>query len=328
MAILPVTPIDNIVLGTSQADVLNGTVNGDLILAGAGDDTLNGAQRGDVLFGNRGADVVNGGPGNDVLVWTNGDGSDTMDGGPGTDTVVVEGGNAGETFTLGSGGNDALFQRSSQTAFQLDMQRVEIFDLQSQGGNDRFTVDDLSGSAINQVHFRGGDGADTLNGQNTSPPIVAEGENGADRLTGGSGSDQLHGGNGNDILRGNAGNDWLDGGNGNDTLNGGQGRDVLEGGAGDDTLNGGPGRDAFIIGPNEGNDTIQGFASGQDQIVMRGFTAPGGAPLTFADVSSHLTVQNGDAVIDLSSFTTGGTAASVTVANAASSLTQADFVFL
>ncbi|MBC7953319.1 MAG: hypothetical protein H7Z12_16045 [Rhodospirillaceae bacterium] len=327
MAILPVTPIDNIVLGTSEADTLNGTNNGDLILAGAGDDTLNGLQRGDVLFGNRGADAVNGNQGNDVLVWTNGDGSDTMDGGQGTDTVVVEGGNAGETFSLGSGGNDAEFQRTSQTAFQLDIQRVESLDLQSQGGNDRFTVDDLSGSAINQVHFRGGDGADILSGQNTSTPIVAEGENGADRLSGGGGSDQLHGGNGNDILRGNAGNDWLVGGNGNDNLSGGQGRDVLEGGAGDDQLNGGNGRDAFVIGPNEGEDTIQNFATGQDVIVMRGFSAAGGDPLTFADVTGAITETGGDTNIDLSSFATQGGAASLTVSNV-TGLTEADFVFL
>lgn len=327
MPILPVTPIDNIVLGTSQAETLTGTANGDLILAGAGDDTLNGLQRGDVLFGDRGADAVNGNQGNDVLVWTNGDGSDNMDGGQGTDTVVVESGNAGETFTLGLGGNDAQFARTSQTAFQLDLQRVESLDLQSQGGNDRFTVDDLSGSAINQVHFRGGDGADTLNGQGTSTPIVAEGEAGSDRLTGGSRSDQLHGGNGNDVLRGNAGNDWLVGGNGADTLNGGQGRDVLEGGAGDDRLTGGQGRDAFVIDPNGGDDTIQGFVIGQDVIVMRGFSAQGGAPLTFADVTGAITTQGGDTNIDLSSFATQGGAASLTVSDT-TALTQADFVFL
>ncbi|MBC7907307.1 MAG: hypothetical protein H7Y60_11255 [Rhodospirillaceae bacterium] len=327
MPVLPATPINNIVLGTSQPETLNGGNAADLILAGAGADTLNGRQGADVLFGDRGADAVNGNQGDDVLVWTNGDGSDTMDGGQGSDTVVVEGNPNGENFSLGLGGADALFQRQNPGSFQLDIQRVEALELQSLGGNDQFTVQNLSGSGIDEVTFRGGDGADTLNGQGTSTPIVAEGENGADRLTGGSGSDQLHGNTGGDTLRGNAGNDWLLGGNGNDTLNGGQGRDVLEGGNGNDQLTGGAGRDLFIFGPGEGNDTIQGFSTATDLIVMRGFSAAGGGPLSFADVTGAVTETGGDTIIDLGTFSPQGNAASITVNNV-TGLTATDFLFL
>ncbi|MBX9633393.1 MAG: hypothetical protein K2X44_00295, partial [Magnetospirillum sp.] len=117
------------------------------------------------------------------------------------------------------------------------------------------------------------------------------------------------------------------GGNGADTLSGGQGRDVLEGGNGNDQLSGGLGRDAFVFQPAEGNDTIQGFTSGVDTIVLRNFVSPGGGPLSFTDLASAITEQGGDSTIDLSGFNTQGAAASITVNNVAN-LTQADFVFL
>lgn len=320
MAVLPSISIDTIQFGTNGADTLNGGPGNDLIHAGAGADTLNGRGGADVLVGDRGADNVNGGTGNDAILWTNGDGSDTVDGGGGTDTQVVEGSNTGERFTLSLDNGDAVFARVTPNAFQLDLQRVEIVDLQSQGGEDRFTVDDLTGSAINEVHFRGGDGGDRLDGQNSRTPLLAEGEAGNDRLAGGTAGDQLHGGNGNDVLQGNGGNDWLLGGNGNDDLNGGAGRDVLEGGAGDDQLTGGNGRDAFVFERNGGNDTINDFNAGNDVIVLKGFTGPNGGPLTFNDLTADITQQGTDTVIDV-----GNT--SITVDNVAN-LTQTDFVFV
>lgn len=319
MAVLPAVSIDNFVFGTPEADTLNGTSGNDLIHAGAGDDTVNGRGGADVLFGDRGADQISGGAGNDTVVWTNGDGSDVIDGGAGTDTLVVQGNDNAERFTLDVENGNAVFARTSNPNFQLTLQRVETVDLQSQGGDDRLTVNDLSGSSVNQVHFRGGDGNDTLNAQNANVAVVAEGENGNDQLTGGSASDQLQGGNGNDSLRGNGGNDLLVGGNGNDVLNGGAGRDALYGGPGNDQLTGGSGRDAFVFENNGGNDTVRDFTHGSDTLVLRGFSGTGGQPLTFNDLSGHITEQNGDSVIDVGNTT-------ITVSNV-TNLTQSDFVF-
>ncbi|WP_052055374.1 lamin tail domain-containing protein [Myxosarcina sp. GI1] len=86
-------------------------------------------------------------------------------------------------------------------------------------------------------------------------PIVLEGGNGKDSLTGGAGNDKLSGGNGQDTLVGLAGDDLLEGGNG---------KDLLNGGLGDDTLIGGNGKDTFVIASGEGTDTIQDF--GEDLI--------------------------------------------------------------
>jgi Ca2+-binding RTX toxin-like protein len=322
MPVIPATSIDDIRFGTPDADTINGGSGNDLIHGGAGDDTINGRGGNDVLYGDRGADTLAGNQGNDTFVWTNGDGSDTVNGGPGTDTQVVEGApNAGDVFTLNVDNTGAtLFARTSPTAFQISLQRVENVDVQSLGGDDRLTIGDLSGSDVRSVHFQGGDGADRLNANNSSTPVVAEGENGDDRLVGGNGSDQLHGGNGNDVLQGNGGNDWLVGGNGDDRLSGGAGRDVLAGGAGDDQLTGGAGRDAFVFEPNGGNDTIRDFSAGTDQIVMRGFSGTGGQPLTFAQLTGSITETGGDSHIDV-----GNT--HITVSNV-TGLAASDFVFV
>lgn len=320
MAVFPQVSIDSVQFGTPDADTLNGGQGNDLIHAGAGDDTVNGRGGNDVLYGDRGDDIINGNNGNDTIVWNNGDGSDTIDGGSGNDTLVAETGNGSETFTLNTDTGNLVLARTDGTPFQLTLQRVETIDLWTQGGNDRLTVGDLSGTSVNQVHFHGGTGNDQLNAQNSQTPVVAEGESGNDTLIGGSGSDQLHGGDGNDILRGNGGNDWLVGGNGNDTLNGGAGRDVLEGGKGDDVLTGGPGRDAFVFERNDGSDTIRDFTSGTDTIVLKGFTGANGQPATFADLSGHITTTGGDSVIDLNGTT-------ITVNNV-SHLAQSDFAFV
>lgn len=320
MAVLPLHSIDSIQFGTPQAEAINGTANNDLIHAGAGADSVFARGGDDVVFGDRGGDSISAGQGDDSIVWTNGDGSDAIDGGSGNDTLVVEGSSNSERFTLALDNGDAVFSRTIPTSFQLDLQRVESVDLQALGGDDRLTIGDLSGSAVEELHFRGGDGADRVDGQSTRTPMVAEGEAGDDRLTGGSAADQLQGGNGNDTLQGNGGNDWLVGGNGDDTLTGGSGRDVLEGGAGDDQLTGGTGRDAFLFERNGGSDTISDFNSGNDVIVLKGFTGPNGGPLTFNQLSADITEQNGDSVIDV-----GNT--SITVNNV-TNLNQSDFAFV
>lgn len=297
MAVLPIVSIQSFVFGTRQGETVDGTSGNDLIHAGAGADTVTARGGDDVVFGDRGADVINAGQGNDSIVWTNGDGSDAIDGGSGFDTVVVEGSDNGERFTLSVDNGDAQFSRATP-GFSLDLQRVESVDLWAQGGDDRLTVGDVSGTPVDEVRFHGGDGADRLEGGNARTPLVAEGEDGDDRLTGGSANDQLHGGDGNDVLQGNGGADWLTGGNGNDTLTGGSGRDVLEGGEGDDRLTGGTGRDAFVFERDGGDDVIRDFSSGNDVIVLKGFNGNNGA-LNFNQLQGDITEQNGDSIIQL-----------------------------
>lgn len=323
MPILPAFSIDDTVFGTAQADTLSGGTGSDLIYGGAGGDTISGRGGDDLIYGGRGGDTIAGNQGADTAVWTNGDGSDAFDGGTGSDLQLIEGSDNSEQFSLGTSGGDALFQRTGTGSFQIGLERVETVELQSLGGDDRLTVGDLSGTPVGQVEFSGGDGTDRLQAQGTDVPVRADGGTGGDLLTGGSGGDQLFGDSGGDTLRGNGGSDWLAGGSNSDLLVGGRGDDVLEGGTGNDRLSGGTGDDAYVFQPGDGNDTILGFGSGDDQIVMKGFTVQGGGALSFNDVTPVLTEQGGDTTIDLSGLGGG----SITVDNA-TGLTANDFVFL
>ncbi|TPG37695.1 glycosyl hydrolase family protein, partial [Roseomonas nepalensis] len=57
---------------------------------------------------------------------------------------------------------------------------------------------------------------------------------------------------------------------GNDTIKGGAGDDWIIGGAGNDVLSGGAGRDTFVFDSWDGHDTINGFVSGEDHILLHG----------------------------------------------------------
>ena len=315
MANIHGTDRNDLLLGTNGADTIEGRKGHDSIQAGGGNDTVWGNAGDDTLFGNKGSDSINAGQGDDTIVWTNGDGSDVVDGGAGFDTQRVEGSlTAGETFTLGAGGTGgALFQRSSQVAFSIDMDNVEKLVLKGFGGDDSFSITgDLSKTELRSAEFFGGDGNDTANGGSWTLPLVLDGETGDDDLTGG------------------AGNDWLVGGQldaGADKLSGGAGDDLIEGNAGDDILTGGEGADVFLVEADGGLDTIQDFVSGEDRIALRDFVGPGGAPLTWDDLSGKISVSGGNTTIDLTSFGADAAADTITVLGYGT-LTESDFAFI
>jgi hypothetical protein len=134
--------------------------------------------------------------------------------------------------------------------------KVKSILFHGEGGNDTFTNntsiravifgdngdDKLTGGSANDL-IHGGKGNDDIQGGGGNDMLM--GELGDDSLSGGSGNDLLQGGNGNDDLAGDDGNDMMSGGNGADDLNGDAGDDRLNGDAGDDRLNGGSGRDAL-----------------------------------------------------------------------------------
>nr|VFJ57353.1 MAG: VCBS repeat-containing protein [Candidatus Kentron sp. DK] len=95
----------------------------------------------------------------------------------------------------------------------------------------------------------------------------------------------------NDVLTGGSGADTLDGGRGDDRLSGGSGNDYLLGGQGADTLTGGEGNDVFVIGLNEGVDTITDFSSG-DRLDLSAFVTAGKDLLLRADGNGGAEVIN------------------------------------
>ncbi|MEO0756424.1 MAG: calcium-binding protein [Cyanobacteria bacterium J06648_16] len=189
----------------------------DLLLGGAADDTFFAGDGDDIVVGQRGSDTADLGDGDDRFIWNNGDGSDFIDGGNGFDVTQVNGADgAGDEFDLNQVDGQAIFNRINLGPFTLTNEGIEQFEVNGQGGDDSFTIGDLTGSAVQSVIFSGGDGNDFLNASGTLTPVTADGGDGDDILIGGAGDDILIGGNGADLLIGGAGSDILIGGDGAD----------------------------------------------------------------------------------------------------------------
>ncbi len=277
--------------GNAGNDYLTGGAADDLLRGGDDNDTLEGGNGNDTLIGDRGADIFKGGKGDDRMIWNNGDGSDVMSGGEGTDIVEVNGAAAGDEFVLAAQDGKAIFDRINLVPFKLTVDTSEKFEVNGGGGDDSFTVKDLTGTDVQLVTFSGGEGNDTLDGSAAKGPLVGLGGAGDDVLMGGAGDDSLIGGDGNDILIG---------GGGNDTLIGGVGTDEF-------TFQGG----AFSTA-NIGTYSISGFSAGEDKIslsqTMFGVLASSegtgfSTASEFAIVASDAEVATSDAYIVYSSAT-------------------------
>ena len=158
--------LPNLILGTDEAETIDGRGGSDVVDGSGGNDSIKGgdayffdgwAGNRDVLMGGSGDDTVDGGTGHDLLFG--GSGNDSLIGGEGND--LVQGG-TGDDHIEGGAGNDFLVGDS---------------------GND--TID---GGAGND-HLSGGAGNDALTGGA-----------GDDYLFGGSGNDTLTGGEGADTF--------------------------------------------------------------------------------------------------------------------------------
>ncbi|WP_299415800.1 calcium-binding protein [Acaryochloris sp. IP29b_bin.148] len=248
---------DDSILAFGSNDVVQGGDGNDLVSGGDGNDFIDGGAGDDILVGDKGDDTKLGGDGNDRIIWNDGDATDRIDGGSDLDTVEVNGSiDQGDEFEVNAGGSDVLFRRANLVEFELDISTVETLEVNGDGGDDQFTVGDLSATGLENVIFSGGDGNDVLDGAEATTDLSAFGGNGNDTMTGGSGKDLFEGDAGDDSLTGRRGNDTLMGGDGNDILRGGRGADMLTGGAGDDVLFGGRGADDLNGGT--GNDVMQG----------------------------------------------------------------------
>jgi Ca2+-binding RTX toxin-like protein len=175
----------------------------------AGDDALTFAVPGDSV-------VVNG-LGAQVIVEHQGVG----------DHVVLDGGDGLDSLTAsGTAGDDVIgIARDANNT-------VAVF------GTGAAAIDVAN---VEQLRIAGGDGNDTISGQNgigTLTQLTIDGGAGNDTIRGGDGNDTLIGGAGNDLVDGNIGSDSANLGAGDDIFqwDPGDGSDVVEGGSGSDTL--------------------------------------------------------------------------------------------
>lgn len=118
-----------------------------------------------------------------------------------------------------------------------------------------------------------GDGNDQVYATDARSRTAIFGQNGHDRITGGSADDLLDGGDGvdriwgmggDDLIRGGADGDFLDGREGNDIVLGGDGNDFIDGFVGRDILIGGAGSDRATGG--SGEDLLIGGTTSYDQL--------------------------------------------------------------
>jgi Ca2+-binding RTX toxin-like protein len=301
---------------------VDGGAGNDTILGSNGIDLLRGGDGNDFIDGQQGNDVAFMGAGNDVFQWDPGDGSDIVEGQAGSDKMLFNGSAGNEIFTVSANGGRVLFTRNLGNIV-MDLDDVEVIDLNTLGGTDTTTVNDLSGTDlvdfnINQAGAIGGSAGD-----GAADVVIVNGTNGADIIdVFGAGSSvsvlglatrvditNSEGTNDSLVINALGGNDGvtattlpagvikltIDGGAGNDTLLGSQGADVFLGGAGNDFIFGdngndlalmGAGNDVFQWNPGDGNDTIEG-QDGIDTMLFLG-----------ANIAEEITISaNGGRVI-------------------------------
>ena len=266
---------DNIDASLLVAGKVNLTING-----GDGDDHIVGSAGNDFVIGGRGNDTAQLGAGDDTFVWNPGDGSDTVEGQGGNDTLIFNGANINEKIDLSANGSRVRLSRDV-AAIVMDVNGVETLNVNTLGGADLITVNDLTGTGVHNVNIDlGSNGApdgfeDTvvINATSGSDAITVTTNNGIVTVSGAGAADVtisnfdttdhivIHGLGGDDVIDasglsgmllmadGGDGDDVLVGSHGNDTLIGGLGDDVLIGNGGIDILDGGPGGNVILTSP-------------------------------------------------------------------------------
>src|SRR5882672_1958428 len=145
---------DVITAGNGLASLIQLTLDGgagnDTITGGDGNDQLIGGDGNDLVAGGRGSDTAQLGAGDDTFVWNPGDGNDVVEGQAGTDTLLFNGANVNENINISANGSRARLTRDVAN-ITMDLNGVERIQVNALGGADSITVNDLTGTNVNQV---------------------------------------------------------------------------------------------------------------------------------------------------------------------------------
>ena len=172
---------DNLIAGTSGADLLIGDESPNLIAGLGGDDTIQGLGSGDTLYGGADNDSVTGGTGNDMLYG--GTGNDSLFGEDGFDWIF---GGAGNDSMVGGADTDMVSYVDSAAGVTVNLATGTA---KSGGDTDSLSeIENVTGS----IH------GDVIIGDSGANWIRALGD--FDWINGSLGADTLDGGNGEDMV--------------------------------------------------------------------------------------------------------------------------------
>ena len=176
---------DTINAAALPAGVIGLTIDGgdgnDTITGSAGDDTLIGGNGNDTVIGGRGDDVALLGSGNDSFTWNPGDGSDIVEGQDGVDTLLFNGANVNEKIDISANGSRVRFTRDVAN-ITMDLNGVEHIQFNALGGADTVTVNDLTGTDVNQVAVDLASPAGSGHGDGQPDSVIVNGANNADAI--------------------------------------------------------------------------------------------------------------------------------------------------
>jgi Ca2+-binding RTX toxin-like protein len=100
---------DDILIGTTLADLIFGLGGDDIIMGDKGNDCIFGGDGDDIIYGNEGDDTIVGGNGRDIIKGQSGD--DTIIGSAGTD--IIDGGDDNDSCTASNTDNDIVINCES-----------------------------------------------------------------------------------------------------------------------------------------------------------------------------------------------------------------------
>ncbi len=137
-------------------DTIPTTVRGgsgrDTLVGGSGAETLLGGDGNDSIDGNKGNDTARMGAGSDVFIWDPGDGSDVIEGQKGHDTMLFNGAAVADQVDLSANGARLKFFRNPGN-ITMDTAGVEQVDFKALDGADLVTVNDLTGTDVDDVNL-------------------------------------------------------------------------------------------------------------------------------------------------------------------------------